>query len=63
MEEIFGKQKPVLFLFRDDNESTDKDARFMRVFEEASKQSSMLFSYSGISTGYQQNLAELLAVT
>ena len=37
MEEIFGKQKPVLFLFRDENESTDKDAKFMRVFEEASK--------------------------
>lgn len=50
MEEIFGKQKPVLFMFRD--ESIDDDAEFMRVFEQASKQSSMLFSYSGITTGY-----------
>ena len=31
MEEIFGKQKPVLFMFRD--ESIDNDAKFMRVFE------------------------------
>ena len=61
MDTIFGEQKPVLIMFR--NEETHSDAEFMRTFEKASEQSQMLFTYSGISEGYQSNLAELLAVS
>lgn len=62
IEAIFGNQQNTVILFRD---AKDKDADFMKVFEEAAKahKGKMLFAYSGIKDGIQERLAEFMGVT
>ena len=62
IEAIFGNQQNTAILFRD---AADKDAEFMKTFEEAAKthKGKVLFSYSGISEGIQERLAEFMGVT
>ena len=49
-------------MFRD---NADKDAAFMKVYEEAAKanKGKMLFAYSGVGEGIQERLAEFMGVT
>lgn len=62
IEPIFGQQQPTLFLFRS---GTDKDAAFMKTFEEAAtaNKGKMLFSYTDIKEGIQGRIAEFMGVT
>ena len=62
IEAIFGNQQNTAILFRD---PADKDADFMKVFEEAAKthKGKVLFAYSGITDGIQERLAEFMGVT
>ena len=62
IEAIFGNQQNTAILFRD---PSDKDAAFMKTYEEAAKahKGKVLFSYSGISDGIQERLAEFMGVT
>lgn len=62
IEAIFGQQQPALFLFRS---KEDASSPFQAVFEEAAKahKGKMLFSYSGVSEGIQERLAEFIGVT
>jgi len=62
IEAIFGNQQNTAILFRD---PSDKDAAFMKTFEEAAKahKGKILFSYSGITDGIQERLAEFMGVT
>jgi len=62
IEPIFDKQQPVLFLFRGPG---DADAAFQKTFEEAASthKGKILFSYSGVTDGIQQRLAEFIGVT
>jgi len=62
IEAIFGNQQNTAILFRD---PADKDADFMKTFEEAAKanKGKVLFSYSGVSDGIQERLAEFMGVT
>ena len=62
IEAIFGQQQPTLFLFRG---AEDADKPFMTVFADAAKahKGKMLFSYSGVSDGIQERLAEFVGVT
>merc|ERR1711907_91470 len=56
IEAVFGNQQNTAILFRD---AKDKDADFMKVFEEAAKahKGKMLFAYSGVKDGIQERLA------
>merc|ERR1712176_558306 len=62
IEAIFGNQQNTAILFRD---PADKDADFMKTYEEAAKthKGKVLFSYSGITDGIQERLAEFMGVT
>lgn len=62
IEAIFGNQQNTVILFRDPK---DKDAAFMKTFEEAAKahKGKMLFAYSGVKDGIQERLAEFMGVT
>ena len=62
IEAVFGQQQDTLMLFIDE---ADKDAAFMKTYEEAAKvhKGKMLFSYAGISKGIQEKLAEFMGVT
>lgn len=62
IEPIFGQQQPTLFLFRS---AADKDAAFMKTFEEAAKSNKgkMLFSYSDVEEGIQSRVAEFMGIT
>lgn len=62
IEPIFDQQKSCLFLFRSES---DKDAAFMKVFEEAANthKGKILFSYSGVTEGIQERLAEFMSIT
>ena len=62
IEPIFGQQQPTLFLFRS---AEDKDAEFMKTFEEAAKanKGKMLFSYSDIADGIQSRIGEFMGIT
>lgn len=62
IEPIFGQQQATVFLFRS---KEDASAPFQAVFEEAAKahKGKMLFSYSGVSDGIQERLAEFIGVT
>jgi protein disulfide-isomerase A1 len=62
IEPIFGQQQPTLFLFRS---GTDKNAEFMKTFEEAAKanKGKMLFSYTDIADGIQSRIAEFMGIT
>lgn len=62
IEAIFGNQQNTAILFRD---AADKDAAFIATFAEAAKahKGKMLFSYSGVSDGIQERLAEFMGVT
>lgn len=62
IEAVFGQQQETLILFRDE---ADKDAAFMKTFDEAAKahKGKMLFSYAGVSQGIQEKLAEFMGVT
>uniref|UniRef100_A0A7S3CQC5 Protein disulfide-isomerase n=1 Tax=Strombidium rassoulzadegani TaxID=1082188 RepID=A0A7S3CQC5_9SPIT len=62
IEAIFGQQQATVFLFRS---AEDKDAAFMKTFEEAAlaHKGKMLFSYSDISDGIQSRIAEFMGVT
>lgn len=62
IEAIFGQQQSSLFLFRSGD---DKDAAFMKVYEEAAKanKGKMLFSFSDIQDGIQSRIAEFMGVT
>jgi protein disulfide-isomerase A1 len=59
---IFDKQQPVLFLFRGPD---DADSAFQKTFEEAAvaHKGKILFSYSGVTDGIQERLAEFIGVT
>ena len=59
---IFDKQQPVLFLFRGPG---DADSAFQKTFEEAAfaHKGKILFSYSGVTDGIQERLAEFVGVT
>jgi hypothetical protein len=59
---IFDKQQNVLFLFRDEK---DADSAFQKTFEEAAHahKGKILFSYSGVTDGIQERLAEFVGVT
>jgi len=61
VEPIFGQQQPLIVLFRT---GKDTDAAFMKTFEDAAKanKGKMLFSYSDISSGIQEKLAEFMGV-
>lgn len=62
IEAIFGNQQNTAILFRD---PADKDAEFMTTFAEAAKthKGKILFSYSGVTEGIQERLAEFMGVT
>jgi len=62
IEPIFDKQQPVLFLFRDES---DASSAFQKTFEEAAlaHKGKILFSYSGVTDGIQERLAEFVGVT
>lgn len=62
IEAVFGQQNPTIILFRG---SDDKDAAFMETFKTAATthKGKMLFSYSDVSGGIQERLAEFMGVT
>lgn len=61
VEPIFGQQQPLIVLFRGNK---DVDAAFMTTFENAAKanKGKMLFSFSDVSGGIQEKLAEFMGV-
>jgi len=63
IEAIFGQQQNTVILFR--SNEADKDAAFMTTFSDAAKahKGKMLFSYSDVSGGIQERLAEFMGVT
>jgi hypothetical protein len=62
IEFIFDQQKPALFLFRAES---DSESAFQKTFEEAAAahKGKILFSYSGVTDGIQERLAEFIGVT
>ena len=62
IEPIFDKQQNVLFLFRGPD---DAESAFQKTFEEAAAahKGKILFSYSGVTDGIQERLAEFIGVT
>lgn len=62
IEFIFDKQNPVMFLFRDEK---DADSDFSKVFADAAAahKGKILFSFSGVTDGIQERLAEFVGVT
>lgn len=63
IEAVFGQQQPTAVLFR--SAATDGDAAFMATFKEAATahKGKMLFSYSDVSGGIQERLAEFMGVS
>ena len=63
IEAVFGQQQPTVILFR--NKATDDDAAFMTTFKDAAvtHKGKMLFTYSDVSEGIQERLAEFMGVT
>lgn len=63
IEPIFQKQKPAIFLFRDEESAESK--KLDEVFTKAANENKgkILFSTSGVTKGIQQRLAEFVGVT
>jgi len=63
IEPIFQKQKPTIFLFRDEESADSKklDETFAKAA--AGNKGKILFSTSGVTKGIQQRLAEFVGVT
>lgn len=63
IEPIFQKQKPAIFLFRDEEsaESKSLNEKFGKAAE--ANKGKILFSVSGVTKGIQQRLAEFVGVT
>lgn len=62
IEFVFDQQQPALFLFRAEG---DAESAFQKTFEEAATahKGKILFSYSGVTDGIQERLAEFIGVT
>jgi len=62
IEAVFGQQQPTVILFR---AKSDADAAFMATFKDAAvtHKGKMLFTYSDVSDGIQERLAEFMGVT
>ena len=63
IEAVFGQKQPTAVLFR--SSETDANAAFMDTWSEAAKthKGKMLFTYSDVSGGIQERLAEFMGVT
>jgi len=62
IEAVFGQQQPTIILFRG---KADADAAFQTTFADAAAahKGKMLFSFSDVSEGIQERLAEFMGVT